>query len=360
MNERDKYSFTCPACGQRIVSDPKFIGLRIPCPHCDAVLKAPPPLRESAGPQAGAVSSGATTSDGSKAPAVMTPPPPRRTGPDTPSSGPIRPPPGPEKQPLDPRTKAAIIGGASLLGILFLIILLLLLFSGGGGGGEGGLAGPHDGVADATNAGEGGDGTGSGGPGGGSGGDDGAASPDRDETPSPDEGQAKAGASPVQAQTSQPQEFVVITKMKESVTDDEGAGGRRDPGRVGGGGGGGGGGRPLGTGDISFRIYWSPPRQDVDLHVIDPNGHHLWYREKHCACHCELDRDDTKSGGPENIYWPTGKGPHGTYKYYALYYSGSGRKKVTLQVRKEGKIIRKHTFVLKKVKDKSQTFTYEH
>ena len=115
----------------------------------------------------------------------------------------------------------------------------------------------------------------------------------------------------------------------------------------------------MGTGDVSFRIYWSPATHDIDLHVADPNGHTIWYGQKTCPCHGELDRDDQTSGGPENIYWPVGKGPKGVYAYYVHYFAGSGVKRVKIELRKAGKLILTKTVLLQKQKDESEHFTYD-
>ena len=116
----------------------------------------------------------------------------------------------------------------------------------------------------------------------------------------------------------------------------------------------------LGIGDVSFRMYWSPPQDDIDLHVKDPHGHQLWYGMRHCICGGQLDRDDRTSGGPENIFWPTGWGPVGRYIYSAHYYAGTGPKTVTIEVRKEDKILRTQTFVLNGRGDFSEVYVYEH
>ena len=93
--------------------------------------------------------------------------------------------------------------------------------------------------------------------------------------------------------------------------------------------------------------------------MVDPNGHHLWYKKTTCPCGGRLDRDDTTSGGPENIFWPKGKGPKGNYSYYVLYFSGHGRKKVVIEVRKAGKVIRTHKVVLKRQHEQSEHFSYD-
>lgn len=117
-------------------------------------------------------------------------------------------------------------------------------------------------------------------------------------------------------------------------------------------------GAALGTGDLSFRIYWSPATEDIDLHVIDPSNHHIWFEAKTCECGGELDRDDQKHGGPENIYWPTGKAPRGRYLYYANYYHGSGRKTVVIEVRKKGEVVKRHEAVLGARNDETPHFEY--
>lgn len=119
-------------------------------------------------------------------------------------------------------------------------------------------------------------------------------------------------------------------------------------------------GERLGTGDVSFRIYWSPKQDDIDLHVQDPNGHNLSYRKARCSCLGILDRDDRANGGPENIYWPTGCGPSGVYRYHATYFEGSGPKRVSVEVRRAGEVIEKRDFVLVKKGDSSETFVFEH
>lgn len=121
-----------------------------------------------------------------------------------------------------------------------------------------------------------------------------------------------------------------------------------------------GGGRPLGTGDISFRIHWRPPVDDIDLHVIDPHGHEIWYGSKTCPCGGQLDRDDQHGGGPENIFWPDGKSPKGQFRYYAVYYRGSGPREVLIEVREQGVIIHRELFTLQRVKQKSEIFVHDH
>ena len=136
-----------------------------------------------------------------------------------------------------------------------------------------------------------------------------------------------------------------------------GAGGGRGGG-LGGGLGPGTGSRQMGTGDVSFRIYWTPRIDDVDLHVVDPQGHHIWFSRKNCPCKGCLDVDDKKSGGPENIFWPRGDGPHGDYTFHAAYYSGTGVKQVTIEVRHGEAVVDTKRFFLNRAGDDSAKFTH--
>ncbi len=106
-------------------------------------------------------------------------------------------------------------------------------------------------------------------------------------------------------------------------------------------------------GDISFRIYWIPPKDDVDLHVLDPNGHRIWYRAMECPCGGQLDRDDTTSGGPENIFWPVGQAPKGRYKCWTHYYRGTGERRVVVEIREGERVVKAAQFILGQEGDKS-------
>ena len=60
----------------------------------------------------------------------------------------------------------------------------------------------------------------------------------------------------------------------------------------------------------------------MDLHVIDPSGEEIYYQHKTSASGGTLDRDDTHGPGPENIFWPKGAAPTGTYKVFVKLYQG--------------------------------------
>jgi len=141
----------------------------------------------------------------------------------------------------------------------------------------------------------------------------------------------------------------------------KGSGKRKSKSKTAGRGGGGGGGtKPMGTGDVSFRIYWKPAIHDIDLHVIDPNGHHLSFGNKHCACAGQLDVDDTTSGGPENIFWPKDKAPEGEYEFYVVYYEGGGLKNVRIEVRRDGKLTKTYKCTLRERGEESRHYRLIH
>ncbi|MCK5804825.1 MAG: hypothetical protein KAI66_18450, partial [Lentisphaeria bacterium] len=109
-----------------------------------------------------------------------------------------------------------------------------------------------------------------------------------------------------------------------------------------------GGGGSLGTGDLSFRMHWKPARGDLDLHVMDPKGHRISHEKRTCACGGKMDRDDTTSGGPENVFWPKGRAPKGEYKFHVEYYAGTGDKQLVVEVRVKGRVVKTQTDTLKK------------
>ena len=75
-----------------------------------------------------------------------------------------------------------------------------------------------------------------------------------------------------------------------------------------------------GTGDVSFRLVWSGTT-DLDLHVEDPSGDELSFIQRETRSGGILDIDC--NAGPEqlcrrpieNVYWPDGAAPEGTYRY---------------------------------------------
>ncbi len=96
-----------------------------------------------------------------------------------------------------------------------------------------------------------------------------------------------------------------------------------------------------GTGDVQVTLTWglAAPGVDLDLHVIEPSGEEIYYNHLTSATGGSLDRDNKCSnyidGKPENIYWPTGAAPHGSYQVKVVWYGdcSSGHAAQTYSVR---------------------------
>jgi len=87
------------------------------------------------------------------------------------------------------------------------------------------------------------------------------------------------------------------------------------------------------VGDPQFTLLWDT-EVDLDLHVIEPGGKEIYWEDPKGAFGGELDVDNTKGFGPENIYWlhlvegtdekVKGQGPTGEYKWFVVYWGGFG------------------------------------
>jgi hypothetical protein len=87
------------------------------------------------------------------------------------------------------------------------------------------------------------------------------------------------------------------------------------------------------VGDPQFTLIWDSDA-DLDLHVIEPGGKEIYWEEPRGKLGGELDVDNTKGFGPENIYWlrddpnggekVKGPGPPGQYKWFVVYWGGFG------------------------------------
>jgi hypothetical protein len=67
----------------------------------------------------------------------------------------------------------------------------------------------------------------------------------------------------------------------------------------------------------------------VDLHVVDPSGEEIYYGSPTSASGGQLDLDsnaECQSDGPrnENITWPSGASPSGTYRVLVDYWDSCG------------------------------------
>jgi hypothetical protein len=84
----------------------------------------------------------------------------------------------------------------------------------------------------------------------------------------------------------------------------------------------------VGTGDVQVSLSWTTSA-DVDLHVIDPANEEIYWEHRQSASGGMLDLDSNAacgSDGPrnENITWPTGAAPAGTYQVRVDYWSNCG------------------------------------
>jgi len=85
----------------------------------------------------------------------------------------------------------------------------------------------------------------------------------------------------------------------------------------------------LGTGDVQVTLRWASPA-DLDLEVVDPDEASINYSARTSPSGGELDRDanypcSTTSAAPvENIFWPVGSAPDGSYRVDVVYRTSCG------------------------------------
>ena len=75
--------------------------------------------------------------------------------------------------------------------------------------------------------------------------------------------------------------------------------------------------------DVQISLLWNN-YNDLDLHVVCPSGERIHGGNRTSNCHGELDvdanvRPETKKP-VENVVWPEGKAPGGTYRVYVHHY----------------------------------------
>lgn len=79
-----------------------------------------------------------------------------------------------------------------------------------------------------------------------------------------------------------------------------------------------------GSGDVRISLMWSN-RNDIDLHVVDPNGEEIFYGHRLARSGGLLDIDMNASPpfrvpAVENVFWPQRAAPAGEYKVYVNHY----------------------------------------
>ncbi len=108
-------------------------------------------------------------------------------------------------------------------------------------------------------------------------------------------------------------------------------------------------------GDPQFTLIWDTDA-DLDLHVIEPGGAHIYWEHRTGKKGGELDVDDVDGQGPENVFWKKGIGPEGEYVWWVHYYGGTGGRvrKTTWKVRiKHDGRVESFSGTLSKIDDKS-------
>jgi hypothetical protein len=86
----------------------------------------------------------------------------------------------------------------------------------------------------------------------------------------------------------------------------------------------------LGMGDLQATLTWNTTA-DIDLHLIEPNGAHLFYLFRNGTT-AILDFDDLNGFGPENIFVGAGGAAAGTYQIYIVHYGGAAPTTSTISV----------------------------
>lgn len=81
----------------------------------------------------------------------------------------------------------------------------------------------------------------------------------------------------------------------------------------------------VGTGDVQVTLSWDA-NSDIDLHVVDPTGEEIYWGHDRAASGGVLDLDsnagcDLDNIRNENITWPSGRAPRGTYTVRVDYWS---------------------------------------
>jgi len=100
------------------------------------------------------------------------------------------------------------------------------------------------------------------------------------------------------------------------------------------------------TGDLKITLLWDY-KADMDLHVLEPSGFHIYHAKKNSPSGGHLDIDNISGGtnSAENIYWQNP--PSGSYRVFVRYYSPAGPmpsdcKVVVQQLNREPKVYDLH------------------
>ncbi len=120
----------------------------------------------------------------------------------------------------------------------------------------------------------------------------------------------------------------------------------------------------LGTGDVQVTLRWNTP-VDLDLHVIDPLGEEIYFSHPFSQSGGSLDVDANagcENDAPvENVFWPTGGAPFGTYQVFVVLYQDcgyTGANAYTLTILADGQTLGPYTGLLSTVGQQSDVISF--
>ncbi len=98
----------------------------------------------------------------------------------------------------------------------------------------------------------------------------------------------------------------------------------------------------LGTGDVQATLRWTTD-SDLDLHVIGPDGEEISFDSPVSTSGGQLDVDEVPGAGDtgphvENVFWPPGEAPNGTYRVWVEHFDGAPSG-YTLEVLSNGEVV---------------------
>ncbi|NWF99553.1 MAG: hypothetical protein HXY19_01215 [Thermoanaerobaculaceae bacterium] len=123
-----------------------------------------------------------------------------------------------------------------------------------------------------------------------------------------------------------------------------------------------------GTGSLAFRLTWNGTN-DLDLYVKEPNGTTIYYNNRgptstggrlDVDCNAGCDPARMCSTPIENIFWPTGGAPAGTYEFWVDWYktcSGPTPTNFTLTVYVNGAVAQTYSGSLNGADSQHYTYT---
>ncbi|MBN1482416.1 hypothetical protein EH223_10285 [candidate division KSB1 bacterium] len=73
----------------------------------------------------------------------------------------------------------------------------------------------------------------------------------------------------------------------------------------------------LGSGDLRVTLTWNTDSTDVDIHIFEPDGNHVFFADS-IGTTAELDVDNTVGRGPENVFVGPGQALPGTFQIFII------------------------------------------